>query len=43
MVVTGVRAAEAIIVPFLLSVFAAVISAPTLLWLENKHMLFVGL
>ncbi len=37
-VVAGVRAAEAIVVPFLLSVFIAVISAPALLWLENRRL-----
>ncbi len=37
-VVAGIRAAEAIVVPFLLSVFIAVISAPALLWLENKRV-----
>lgn len=37
-VVAGVRAAEAVVVPFLLSVFIAVISAPALLWLENKRV-----
>ncbi len=37
-VVAGVRAAEAVVVPFLLSVFIAVISAPALIWLENKRV-----
>ena len=37
-VVAGVRAAEAVVVPFLLSIFIAVISAPALLWLENKKV-----
>ncbi|MCY4420599.1 MAG: AI-2E family transporter [Gammaproteobacteria bacterium] len=37
-VVAGVRAAEAVVVPFLLSVFIAIISAPALLWLEKKHV-----
>ena len=37
-VVAGVRAAEAIVVPFLLSVFIAIISAPALLWLEDKRV-----
>ena len=36
-VIAGVRAAEAIVVPFLLSVFIAVISAPALLWLEERR------
>ncbi len=35
-IVAGMRAAEAILVPFLLSVFLAVISAPPLFWLERK-------
>ena len=37
-VVAGVRAAEAIVVPFLLSVFIAIISAPALVWLENRRV-----
>lgn len=37
-VVAGVRAAEAIVVPFLLSVFIAIISAPALHWLENRKV-----
>lgn len=37
-VVAGVRAAEAIVVPFLLSIFIAVISAPALIWLEDKRV-----
>ena len=37
-VVAGARAAEAVVVPFLLSIFIAVISAPALLWLENKRV-----
>ena len=37
-VVAGIRAAEAVVVPFLLSVFIAIISAPALLWLEKKHV-----
>ena len=37
-VVAGVRAAEAIVVPFLLSVFIAIISAPALQWLENRRV-----
>ena len=32
------RAAEAIVVPFLLSVFIAIISAPSLFWLERKGL-----
>jgi AI-2 transport protein TqsA len=35
-IVAGMRAAEALLVPFLLSVFLAVISAPPLFWLEHK-------
>ncbi len=37
-VIAGMRAAEAIVVPFLLSVFIAVISAPALLWLEDRRV-----
>ena len=37
-VVAGMRAAEAIVVPFLLSVFIAIISAPSLFWLERKGL-----
>ena len=37
-VVAGVRAAEAVVVPFLLSVFIAIISAPALQWLEIKRV-----
>ena len=37
-VIAGMRAAEAIVVPFLLSVFIAVISAPSLLWLEDRRV-----
>ena len=32
------RAAEAIVVPFLLSIFIAIISAPPLFWLERKGL-----
>ena len=35
-VVAGMRAAEPILVPFLLSVFIAIISAPLLFWLQKK-------
>ncbi|HEY5648740.1 MAG TPA: AI-2E family transporter [Nitrospiria bacterium] len=35
-VVAGMRAAETIIVPFLLSVFIAITSAPLLFWLQRK-------
>lgn len=37
-VVAGIRAAEAVVVPFLLSVFIAIISAPALLWLEKNRV-----
>lgn len=37
-VVAGMRAAQPVIVPFLLSVFIAVISAPPLLWLEEHRL-----
>lgn len=37
-VVAGLRAAEPIVVPFLLSVFLAIISAPPLFWLENRGL-----
>jgi AI-2 transport protein TqsA len=37
-IVAGMRAAETILVPFLLSVFLAVISAPPLFWLERKGL-----
>ena len=37
-VLAGVRAAQPIMVPFLLSVFIAVISAPALLWLEEHGL-----
>ena len=37
-VVAGMRAAESILVPFLLSVFIAVISAPMLFWLTKKGL-----
>ncbi|MFQ6023560.1 MAG: AI-2E family transporter [Acidiferrobacterales bacterium] len=37
-VIAGMRAAEPIIVPFLLSVFLAIISAPPLFWLERKGL-----
>lgn len=35
-VIAGMRAAAAIIVPFLLSVFLAIISTPALFWLRNR-------
>ncbi len=35
-VVAGLRAAEPIVVPFLLSIFLAIISAPPLFWLERR-------
>ena len=37
-VVAGMRAAEAIVVPFLLSIFIAIVSAPPLFWLERKGL-----
>lgn len=37
-VVAGMRAAEAIIIPFLLSIFLAIICAPPLFWLESKSL-----
>ena len=37
-VVAGMRAAESIVVPFLLSVFIAIICAPSLFWLERKGL-----
>ncbi|MCY4643503.1 MAG: AI-2E family transporter [Bacteriovoracales bacterium] len=37
-VVAGMRAAEPILVPFLLSAFIAIISIPLLFWLENKGL-----
>ena len=37
-VVAGMKLAQPIIVPFLLSVFIAVISAPPLLWLEEHRL-----
>ena len=37
-VVAGMRAAESIVVPFLLSAFIAIISAPPLFWLERKGL-----
>ena len=37
-IVAGMRAAEAIVVPFLLSVFIAIVSAPSLFWLERKGL-----
>ena len=35
-VIAGMKAATAILVPFLLAVFIAVISAPTLFWLQHR-------
>ena len=37
-VVAGMRAAEPIVVPFLLSIFIAIISAPPLFWMERKGL-----
>lgn len=36
--VAGMRTAESILVPFLLSIFIAIISAPPLFWLESKRV-----
>jgi len=35
-VVAGMRAAEAILVPFVVSVFIAVVAAPSMLWMQRK-------
>ena len=37
-IIAGMRAAEALLVPFLLSVFIAIISAPPLFWLQRKGL-----
>ncbi len=37
-VVAGMRAAEPVIVPFLLSVFVAIIAAPPVFWLERRGL-----
>ncbi len=37
-VVAGMRAAQTIIVPFLLATFIAIISAPHLIWLQSKRV-----
>jgi AI-2 transport protein TqsA len=37
-VVAGMRAAQPILIPFLLSIFIAVISAPPLFWLQRKRI-----
>ncbi len=37
-IVAGMRAAEKILVPFLLSAFLAIICAPPLFWLRRKHV-----
>ena len=37
-VIAGLRAAEPIVVPFLLSVFLAIISTPPLFWLERRGL-----
>lgn len=37
-IIAGMREASAIIVPFLLSVFIAIISAPPLFWLQNRGL-----
>ena len=35
-VVAGLRAAQTLVVPFLLAVFLAVVSVPFMRWLQNK-------
>ena len=37
-VVAGLRAAQALVVPFLLAVFLAVVSIPFMRWLQSKHV-----
>ncbi len=37
-VIAGVRAADTILIPFLLSVFIAIISAPSLSWLQRRGL-----
>jgi len=37
-VIAGMRAAEAILVPFLLSAFIAIVSAPSLFWLQRRGL-----
>ena len=37
-VVAGMRAAESLLIPFLLSVFIAVICAPSVFWLQRKGL-----
>jgi predicted PurR-regulated permease PerM len=37
-IVAGMKASQSVIVPVLLSVFIAIISAPALFWLENKKV-----
>jgi AI-2 transport protein TqsA len=37
-VVAGLRAAASLLVPFLLSIFIAIICAPALLWLQNRRV-----
>ena len=37
-VVAGMRAAQPLVVPFLLAVFISILSAPALLWLEARHI-----
>ncbi|MBL4762121.1 MAG: AI-2E family transporter [Gammaproteobacteria bacterium] len=37
-VIAGIKTAEAIIVPFLLSIFIAIIFTPLLFWLKNKNI-----
>ena len=37
-VVAGLRAAQQLVVPFLLAVFLAVVSVPFMRWLQSKHV-----
>jgi len=37
-IVAGMRAAQVILVPFLLSIFIAIISSPLLFWLRRKGL-----
>jgi predicted PurR-regulated permease PerM len=37
-IIAGLQAAKSIIIPFLLSIFIAIISAPLLFWLERRHI-----
>ncbi len=37
-VIAGMKAAQALIVPFLLAIFIAIVSAPPMFWLERKGL-----